>query len=704
MLFPGLKINVAIFSALVFGILFFYFNSYTLDHMERTAEIQALLSELESVEYRINNELTENSYQLYTNYDHLENHLSRLNQLIARINRHEYLRSSSFQQTMEKLEFYERVTYEKEKNIQTFKTINSPIKNSLMYIGELVVEIQENRSRFENRDYLYRTALIASRVNLYKSTFDSDFARQLELEVKDLRTYRFPDRYTTEVNQLFLSHVSYFVSNYNKYVNYLNAAKSERSLELLSEAAKRFKMENRSATSFVTILSISFTLAFTLNMAVVVYLLLQVEKEKKILKDLKNRLEYSVRFDRLTGLLSRKSFELDLSDYKRPVVFLINIDGFKHINDFYGTAAGDYVLWEYARLLGQIRDEVQFPGTLYRLGADDFAFLCEEGNLDRLTGETDLGMELVLAVLEETEARVLRYEELSIPVHVTIGMGRGDRVLEKADMVLRYIKRGTRLRFLEYSESLRLEDEIHGNMEILRQIQEALETDGLSPFFQGIVDNRTGKIVRYESLARFRIGENNWCLPEGVFPVARETKLQSTITRVMVYKTMLYMEGNDLQCSLNLSVDDMEDEYFLSFLMGRLKANPDIASRLTFEILESESIKDYNQIMQFVRKVKALGCKIALDDFGSGYSNFGHVINLDLDYLKIDGSLIRNMDRDPNALMITRMLAELSRQAGIKTIAEYVHNQEIQDLVLEIGIDYSQGFHFQEPMQTPVPN
>jgi EAL domain-containing protein (putative c-di-GMP-specific phosphodiesterase class I) len=140
----------------------------------------------------------------------------------------------------------------------------------------------------------------------------------------------------------------------------------------------------------------------------------------------------------------------------------------------------------------------------------------------------------------------------------------------------------------------------------------------------------------------------------------------------------------------------MSSEIF-NFIIQKLKNNPSIAQRVTFEILESEAINDFKKISRFINEVSRYGAKIAIDDFGSGYSNFSYLIQINADYIKIDGSLIENIDVEEASFIIVETIVQFAKRLGIKTIAEYVHSSVVMDKVKELGIDYSQGFYIDEP-------
>ena len=179
--------------------------------------------------------------------------------------------------------------------------------------------------------------------------------------------------------------------------------------------------------------------------------------------------------------------------------------------------------------------------------------------------------------------------------------------------------------------------------------------------------------------------------------IAKKTRLYDKITRAIIRKTFEAFKENSTEFSINMSVEDFLDPYTLQYLKFYLSEFPTVRNRVSFEILETESVTDFEKFANHIADMKSFGCKIAIDDFGTGYSNFDVLLKLQLDYLKIDGTLIEKMDTDVNSRIIVENIVNFCRKMGIKTIAEYVHSRKIYDIVKSLGIDYSQGFFLGEP-------
>jgi len=156
-------------------------------------------------------------------------------------------------------------------------------------------------------------------------------------------------------------------------------------------------------------------------------------------------------------------------------------------------------------------------------------------------------------------------------------------------------------------------------------------------------------------------------------------------------------KNNTYDFSINLSIEDIMSSKIFNYILQKLKENKETARRLTFELLESEAVKDFKKVDRFIGEIRRYGVKVAIDDFGSGYSNFSYVTKINTDYIKIDGSLIADIDVDEASLIVVETIVSFAKKLGLKTIAEYVHSSVVLDKVKELGIDYSQGFYIDEP-------
>lgn len=393
--------------------------------------------------------------------------------------------------------------------------------------------------------------------------------------------------------------------------------------------------------------------------------------------------------DTLTGCPNRIRLLEDLADAEDGILLIVNVDGFQQINDFYGHIAGDHVLCSLSETLKEITG-TQPDMTVYKLSGDEFAVFTSHS-----IGYNSF--ELFLRGLgDRIENIPIYYEDAKIKIQVTIGATVNIQDgMEKADIALK-TARLKHKPFMIYDGSLNIEGQYHQNMQWVHRLTAAIESDRIIPYYQPIFDNKTGAVVSYECLIRLIEKDGNVLGPLHFLEISKKARLYTRLTRIMVEKSCRHFSGTKDHFSINLSVDDMLDENTVSFITEQVKAHG-IQEQITFEILESVGIENYSEVLNFINKMKTLGCRFAIDDFGSGYSNFDHLLQLKIDYIKIDGSLIRNLHTDTNATSIIEAIVYFAHKRQLLCIAEFVHNSEVYEIVKGLGIDRSQGFFLGEP-------
>ncbi len=372
-------------------------------------------------------------------------------------------------------------------------------------------------------------------------------------------------------------------------------------------------------------------------------------------------------------------------------LLIINVDDFREINDFFGHITGDHVLNIFSSRLNEMFEQ-EDDIMLNHLSGDEFSLLFKKK--PSIKEFTKIAKKLV----RDVEKMIFFHENNELAIRITIGgVYQIEKALEKADIALKSAKKQQKS-FLLYDEDQNIEELFKENMECVKLLKKAIKEDKIVPYFQPIFDNVTNKIVSCESLIRLIDENNNVISPVNFLIVAKKSRLYSNLTKIMIKKSCLYFEHVNCDFSVNLSVEDILDNETVDYIKHQIKKY-NVAKKIIFEILESEGIEEYIEISVFIREMKALGCRIAIDDFGSGYSNFEHILQLNIDYLKIDGSLIKNIDTDTNAQIIIGTIVDFASKLKVLTIAEYVHNEAVSNKVKELNIDRSQGFYLAKPMR-----
>jgi len=317
----------------------------------------------------------------------------------------------------------------------------------------------------------------------------------------------------------------------------------------------------------------------------------------------------------------------------------------------------------------------------------------KEAELDKRKCEETI--KSILKVVNSEPLNIVDYD-IVIRVNVTIGVSH-ERVntLESADMALKKAKTD-RLPYLIYSDEYSMDAEYKNDVKWTKIIENAIKLNNVLVYYQPIVDAKEN-IVKYEAL--MRIEDNGTVYPPMLFlDIAKKVKFYPQLTKIVIQKVFDTAQDKKISININLSIEDVVNLEIIKFIEDELNKR-DIANLITFELLESESITDYKKVISFIDTVKKLGCKIAIDDFGSGYSNFAYLLKFEPDYIKIDGSLVKNIHIDKNSYLITKTINDFAHSLGIKTVAEFVHCEEVLKLLQDMEVDEYQGFHFSEPLE-----
>jgi len=405
------------------------------------------------------------------------------------------------------------------------------------------------------------------------------------------------------------------------------------------------------------------------------------------LRDCKLQLLNRYFTDHLTHLPNLYQLRKDLTDDETAGLVSVVIDDFGTINSFYGFIVGDFVIEQVAKFLKEnIEDKV------YRISGTEFAVLLEN-NLDFYSLK-----EYLSDLYKKIKDMDIVYQNSKIVTSFTIASSASDsyeNIFSKVSMALKYAKIN-KLPFWIYEDRMHFENEYEQNLDISNRVRHAVQNSKIVPYFQAIIDNKTGEVHKYECLARLMDENNNIISPDLFIPIAKRIKVYNLVTKTIINKSFEIFKDNDYEFSINLSIDDVMNTEIFDFIIDKLKNNSS-SSRVIFELVESEAIQDFDKIIRFINEVKRHGAKIAIDDFGDGYSNFSYLMKMDVDYLKIDGSLIKDIDVDRNSHLVVETIVEFANKLGLEVIAEYVHSSTVMDKVKEMGIRYSQGFHIDKP-------
>jgi len=394
--------------------------------------------------------------------------------------------------------------------------------------------------------------------------------------------------------------------------------------------------------------------------------------------DLNSKMKQIEFIDKLTHIPNRNRFIKDLDLAKSMI--LINLDDFSLINDVYSREIGDKFLAKLANTLSNL-DFID--NNLYRLGGDEFAILFFE--------ETEV-QSIAKKILKAIENFYIRIDNIMIQVGATIAISYQKPLLETTDLALKYGKKN-KINIVIYSDKLEVFEKSQIFLDVTLRLKKALKDNNVFPFFQCVVNNK-GEIIKYEALMRIKEGDK-YILPNVFLDIAKTTKLYTELSIQMINKTFAYMKNKDIPFSINLSYDDIINERVNKILFRNIY-NFEKKENIIIELLETEAIR-FDRVKKFIELLHSQNVKIAIDDFGSGYSNFIYLEKLKPDMIKIDGSIVQKILLSENAEFLVRTIVDFCKKNNIISIAEFVSHKEIFEVLNEIGVDEFQGFYFCKP-------
>ena len=415
----------------------------------------------------------------------------------------------------------------------------------------------------------------------------------------------------------------------------------------------------------------------------------EISSMQEVFNKMLDSIEFQFFNDHLTQLPNRRRLIEILEKRDNKVLMIINIDKFQELNDLYGHHEGDHILKEFAEFL---KTQLLDDAILFRLHSDEYGLLFS--NEDNIEYFEKYITQLITSISKEKFH--VDNGKSDIFLNCTAGIAHGNTLLlANSDIALKQAKK-RKVNYLVYNQSMHVEHQYEQNMQWTKKIKDAMKEDRIVSLFQPIVECKTQKIVKYESLIRMVDENGEYISPMYFLDLAKKNKLYHELTKIVINKTFDAFADSKYKVSLNLSVDDILNPEIVDLLKDKL-TKTGIGSRIVFEIIESEGIENFEKVMEFIIDIKQFGCQISIDDFGTGYSNFEYLMKLKVDYIKIDASMIKNIDTNNESEMITETIVDFAKKFGIKTIAEFVYSKSVFDKVNQLGVDYSQGYYFGKP-------
>ncbi len=397
--------------------------------------------------------------------------------------------------------------------------------------------------------------------------------------------------------------------------------------------------------------------------------------------------------DHLTGLKNRYALNDALASEQSHVLILSNIKEFSLINELYGVDVGNQILIKAAEAFESFALEHEL--IAYRVAGDEYVVFKEERIFD---------VEKYNSLVDELHSKINSLQISVDGVDETIGIELYSGVafdhahsLEDAQMALKKAKKQS-LPYLMYSQQVDTKEHSQRVMKVKRTIRHAVEHNNIIPFFQPITD-RNGKFVKYESLVRiieFEEGEKRVLLPDDFLDISMKSGLYIKIAKSMLKQSLDFFVHRDEKISINFLPNDFFNSSLMDILIEGIEKF-DSPDKIVVEITEQEGVENFERLVRVVKQLRKLGVLIAIDDFGSGYANYAHILEIKPDYIKIDGSLIKNVLTDRDSQILVKSIVDFARELNITTVAEYVENEEIFELLKEYGVNEFQGYYFGHP-------
>ena len=397
--------------------------------------------------------------------------------------------------------------------------------------------------------------------------------------------------------------------------------------------------------------------------------------------------------DKLTNLPNRNRLKKDLNQTDDVLMAFFDIDGFLTLNDLFGEEIGDGILVELSYKLKE-----HFPAneySIYKLDVDKFVVVAVNSGKS-----VEEFYKYTKSFINKIENQSFLVNENEIDINLTVGVSHANGALayKYAQRTITYAR--TKLRkIMIYNDSFNIHQSFENNIKWLKQLKNGFKENKFQAYFQPIVDTQTKEIYKYEALIRYIDENGNEVGPYNFLDIAKKTKQYPNIIKVILKDALKLIKEKNKKVSINISYADISNKNTTKYIYDFLTAQSiEHTKLLSFEILESEEIVDFEEVSRFISEVKKFECIVGIDDFGAGYSNFHLLSKLKISFIKIDGSLIQNIHNSKDLEIIVKTISNIAKEFNVKTVAEFVANEEIYNKVKELNIDYSQGFYFDKPI------
>ncbi len=523
---------------------------------------------------------------------------------------------------------------------------------------------------YKDKDNKFRYLLDATTNPDEKAGYNQKFDPQTEIWEQAYRTKKLQIIQQKDLQSLWITIAHPLVVD-DKVVAVLGA---DFTYEVYNKIANTLKPMEK------VYLYVSIFMAIMLIVAYILIYLYYINRKKSFIDPLTKT--YNRQY--LTEFLETTSLE----DYH---LMMIDLDYFKKVNDNFGHDAGDEVL---KSVVSEIKSHIRQEDVLIRFGGEEFLLLVYKQALKSSIAIAD---RIRVAVM----TREIKAQNHQINMTLSIGINpfpyfakNIEEAIKIADEQLYRAKTSGRNRIEVFQESNKLQSI---SSKRISDVQSAIDEDRIKCAFQPIYSATSRKLCKYELLLRLTDSLGNIVPPNEFLPSIRHTQVYINLTRFVLDTALKTLKENQFEITINLDLQDILNDDIMTLLKERFSQEKALAQRLCIEILEHEEITNFELIKERITMLKILGFQIALDDFGSGYANFRYLLHLDIDILKIDGSLIRNIDKDEVAYNIVQTIIEFAKRMDMQSVAEQIETEKELQAVVELGIDHLQGYHLGRP-------
>ena len=413
-----------------------------------------------------------------------------------------------------------------------------------------------------------------------------------------------------------------------------------------------------------------------------------VKMRELYLQNIKARIDFNYNLPNLQALRD----QLDSSI--APAGIFFQIKDFENILYLYGLEGSKIIVKDLITKIYQLCKIENI--TIYTISEDRFIIFWENDEINwDLEKIEKYAKELHHTINDVSFGNELFSNDLKFNIAITTIK---DNFIQIGILILREAVRENKPYLIAnhiYKEILK---NVEKSINMINYIDHAIKEDRIIPVYQPILNSKTNQIKKYECLVRIKKEDGSLLSPFFFLDIAKQSDQYYTITKTMISKTFEFMKDKDIEFSINLSTIDIENEEIINFLLEKLNQYK-LHKHLIIELLEDEVIHNFDEVLKFIKYMKKMGVRVAIDDYGSGYSNLERIFQFEPDFIKIDGSIIKGITEDSNKLAIAKSAVYLAKEIGVKTVGEFVSSKEIYKKCKEIGIDFLQGYYIEEPKE-----